>query len=81
MRAIGRPGISAGLGDLAALLQEESGKLIVVSDNDKHDEKHPKAKELARKLADTLKRPVELMAPPSKYKDLREFLTEGKSCP
>lgn len=80
MRAIGRPGISAGLGDLATLLRQESGKLIVLADNDPHDENRSKAKVMAKKLADTLQRPVELMAPPSGYKDLRELLTEGKSC-
>jgi hypothetical protein len=80
MRAIGRPGISAGLGDLATLLRQESGKLIMLADNDKFDENRSKAKRLAKKLADTLQRPVGLMAPPPDYKDLREFLTEGKSC-
>lgn len=80
MRAIGRPGISAGLGDLATLLRRESGKLIVVADNDHHDEKRFCAKALAKKLAGTLQRPVNLIAPPSGYKDLREFLTEGQPC-
>lgn len=80
MRAIGRPGISAGLGDLATLLRQESGKLIMVADNDRHDKNRSKAKELASKLAHTLQRSVKLIAPPSGYKDLREFLTEGQSC-
>ena len=79
MRAIGRPGISAGFGDLVALLQGRQDELIVVADNDPEGQGLLGANKLAKKLADSLQQYVTVMVPPARFKDLRQFLIESPS--
>lgn len=77
MRAIGRPGIQGGFRDLVALLKAEKSELIVVADNDAEGQGREGAKELAIRLSRSLRRKVDVKAPPARFKDLREFLTKA----
>ena len=76
MRAIGRPGLKSGFDDLAVLLKEESAEIVVVADNDSEGAGRTGAEKLAQRLSNALQKPIKVMAPPKKYKDLRECLTE-----
>lgn len=76
MRAIGRPGLKSGFDDLAVLLKDEPAEIVVVADNDAEGAGRTGAEKLARRLSNALQKPIKVMAPPNKYKDLREFLTE-----
>jgi len=76
MRAIGRPGLKSGSADLAILLNDEPAEIVIVADNDSEGAGKRGAKQLADDLSDVLKKPVNVMAPPSQFKDLREYLTE-----
>ncbi len=76
MRAIGRPGLRGGFNDLAILLKGEPAEIVMVADNDTDGVGRNGAGKLAQRLSDFLKRPINVMAPPKQFKDLREFLTE-----
>ena len=76
MRAIGRPGLKSGFDDLAILLKDEPAEIVVVADNDSEGAGRAGAQQLADNLSGVLKKPVDVMAPPSQFKDLREYLTE-----
>jgi len=75
MRAIGRPAAYSGLTDLAWLLRGFPDKIIVVSDNDPHAAGLKGADRLAKELADSLGKPIEVQRPLQEYKDLRQMLT------
>jgi hypothetical protein len=75
-RAIGRPGLKNGFNDLAILLKDQQAEIVMVADNDTEGVGRSGAKKLADRLSNFLKRPIDVMAPPKQYKDLREYLTE-----
>jgi len=76
MRAIGRPGLKAGFNDLAVLLKAEPAEIVMVADNDAEGIGREGAEALANRLSTALKRPIQVMAPPKQFKDLRECLGE-----
>lgn len=76
MRAIGRPGLKSGFDDLAILLKDEPAEIVVVADNDSEGAGRTGAEKLAQRLSNALQKPIQVMAPPKPYNDLREFLTE-----
>ena len=76
MRAIGRPGLKSGFNDLAILLKDEQAEIVVVADNDSEGAGRAGAQKLAERLSNELKKPIQVMAPPKNFKDLREYLTE-----
>lgn len=78
LRAIGRPGLQSGFNDLGFLLKEERSKIVMVADNDVEGAGRGGARKLAQRLSDFLGRKISVVAPPAKYKDLREFLSEKK---
>ena len=76
MRAIGRPGLKSGFCDLAVLLKDEQAELVMVADNDAEGAGRTGAEQLAKRLSNTLRKLIQVMAPPTQFKDLREYLTE-----
>ena len=75
MRAIGRPAAYSGMSDLAWLLRGFPDEIKVVADNDPHAAGLKGADRLARELAESLRRLIEVQRPTPDFKDLRQMLT------
>lgn len=80
--AIGRPNADCGEMFVAGLLCDFEREIIVVADNDPEVDGRSPGKEGARKfaakLSDDLDRPIKITTPPSEFKDVRGWLTEGR---
>jgi hypothetical protein len=76
LACVGRPGASAGLREVARLLQGDPREVVVLGERDrKPDGAWPGDPEpVARELARLLGRPVKAVLPPEPYKDAREWL-------
>ena len=75
MRAIGRPAAYSGMSDLAWLLRGFPDEIKVVADNDPHAAGLKGADRLAKELAESLGKNIQVQIPLQEYKDLREMLT------
>lgn len=76
LNAIGRPGKTAGLRDLALICRDVNHSIVVVADNDQHDDGRP-LHAFARQLSNELQKEIGIFRPPKHFKDLRDFLTSG----
>ena len=75
MRAIGRPAAYSGMSDLAWLLRGFPDEIKVVADNDPHAAGLKGADRLAKELADSLGKHIQVRIPTPEFKDLRQMLT------
>jgi hypothetical protein len=76
INAIGRPGKTAGLRNLAQVCRDFTQAIVVVADNDNNDDGR-QVQSFVRQLSNQLQKEIGIFRPPQGFKDLRDFLTSG----